>query len=163
VYDAAVVSKVAGAPGKSVLPGDVAARPLPATATEPFRIALVDDDPLVRQALVRVLQARDVAVVAFASAEDLLADSAWRDFSCLLLDLHLPGMSGPELARQAAAAGVETPTIFISGAPAASISWEMTALGSDAVVLIKPIDAELLRDTVQCACAAARSRPSGTA
>lgn len=67
------------------------------------------------QALERLLGAAGMSVRGFASPEALLASDALGHASCLVLDVELPGLSGFELQRQLAAAGVALPVVFITG------------------------------------------------
>ena len=67
-----------------------------------------------RIALGRVIDAAGFAAVAFASAEDLLTGEAASRARCFVLDIHLPGMSGIDLARRLASMGVSVPVIFIT-------------------------------------------------
>jgi FixJ family two-component response regulator len=77
-------------------------------------IAIIDDDASVRRALQRLLRAAGFAVVTFATAREFL-DAGQRDqTACLVLDIHLPGMTGFELQEHLAAIGVTIPIIFIT-------------------------------------------------
>ena len=77
-------------------------------------IAVVDDDPSVRRALRRLLQAAGYRVEAFASAADFLASPAIDGNACLVLDIRLDGMTGLDLQARLAADGVAVPVIFIT-------------------------------------------------
>ena len=76
-------------------------------------VAVVDDDPDVRTALNRLLRSMNHEVRLFASAEEFAADSIHVD--CLILDIRLPGLSGPELREQMHAAGRLLPLVFMTG------------------------------------------------
>lgn len=67
-----------------------------------------------RLAIGRVLETEGFVSEAFASAEAFLASGAQARADCLVLDVHLPGMSGLELHEQLAAAGSAPPTVFIT-------------------------------------------------
>jgi FixJ family two-component response regulator len=77
-------------------------------------IGVVEDDPSFLRALRRLLGAAGFSVAAFASAEEFLASDSARATSCLVLDVHLGGMSGFDLQQTLATAGAPIPTIFIT-------------------------------------------------
>ena len=78
-----------------------------------IRISVVDDDESVRESLQGLLASLGHAVETFPSAEDFLAsDLGWAD--CLILDVRMPGMSGPDLLRALAARRREIPIVFIT-------------------------------------------------
>jgi FixJ family two-component response regulator len=79
-------------------------------------IVLVDDDAAIRRALARLLRSFGLDVVAFASAEELLA-APEPAAACRVLDVHLPGLSGPELHARLRAEGRDRPTIFVTAFP----------------------------------------------
>jgi two-component system response regulator DctR len=76
---------------------------------------IVDDDEAIRDALAWLFKSRNVASRSWPSAEDFLAD--WRDDmrGCLVLDVRMGGMSGPELFDQLRARRSRLPVIFLSG------------------------------------------------
>jgi FixJ family two-component response regulator len=77
-------------------------------------VSVVDDDESVRESLPDLLRQLGYAVQAFFSAEEFL-DSAWvAETRCLILDIALPGMSGPELQRELERRGYRIPIIFIT-------------------------------------------------
>jgi FixJ family two-component response regulator len=78
-------------------------------------IAVVDDDPAVRRALTRLLKSAGFQVVALPSGEELIAVFDAIRPTSMVIDLHLAGMSGIELAEQISARGELPPTIFITG------------------------------------------------
>jgi DNA-binding response OmpR family regulator len=78
------------------------------------RIVVVEDDPSMSQAIKRVLHAGGFTPVVFDSAESALAADAAEAADCLVLDIHLPGMSGLDLYRRLTHAGEGPPTIFIT-------------------------------------------------
>ena len=77
-------------------------------------IGVVEDDPSFRRALRRLLSAAGFSVATFASAEEYLASERTGAPACLVLDVHLDGMSGFDLLQRLATAGVLIPTIFIT-------------------------------------------------
>jgi FixJ family two-component response regulator len=77
-------------------------------------IAVVDDDESFCRSLERLLRAAAYQTVTYHSAETFLADTKQPRFDCLLLDIHLPGISGLELGRRLAAVGSTTPIVYVT-------------------------------------------------
>ena len=77
-------------------------------------VAIVDDDESVRESLPDLLRELGFEANAFSSAEEFLASDPSVQTRCLLLDIALPGMSGPELQRELALRRQEIPIIFIT-------------------------------------------------
>ena len=84
-------------------------------ATEHRLVGIVDDDESVRESLPDLIKALGFAARAFSSAEEFLWSDCVDETSCLILDIAMPGMSGPELHRELRRRGREIPTIFITG------------------------------------------------
>jgi len=84
------------------------------TVPDTLTIGVVEDDPSFLRALGRLLGAAGYTVATFASAEDFLASESAAAMSCLVLDVHLGGMSGFDLQQRLAAAGAPIPTVFIT-------------------------------------------------
>jgi FixJ family two-component response regulator len=82
--------------------------------TNPALVCVVDDDESVRESLGDLLGTVGYAVAVFASAEDFLASSSLARTGCLILDVRMPGMSGPELQRELSVRRPRTPIIFIT-------------------------------------------------
>jgi FixJ family two-component response regulator len=102
-------------------------------------ISIVDDEPAVGRGLESLLRSFGYTAACFASAEDYLASPLRRDTACLILDVHMPGMSGIELQARLRAEGDRTPIIFVSGA--SDERTKKDALGAGARgFLSKPID-----------------------
>src|SRR5215471_14009735 len=84
--------------------------------TEPEAIVfVVDDDESVRESLGGLIRSAGLRVETFASAQQFLAGPRADAPSCLVLDVHLPGLSGIELQGRMAEADIEIPIIFITG------------------------------------------------
>jgi len=77
-------------------------------------VAVVDDDESVRESLPDLLRELGFAARPFESAEEFLAADCVADTRCLILDIAMPGMSGPELQRELIRRGHAMPTIFIT-------------------------------------------------
>ena len=78
------------------------------------RIVVVEDDADMGKALSRLLGAAGFSVSWFGSAEALLESGAAKDSACLVVDIHLPGISGLELRRRLVEAGSRARVIFIT-------------------------------------------------
>jgi FixJ family two-component response regulator len=78
----------------------------------PQQVAVVDDDPGVRESIVGLLASAGYAALAFDSAEAFLQSACAP--ACLILDRRLPGMSGPRLLEQLRANGDSVPVVMIS-------------------------------------------------
>jgi FixJ family two-component response regulator len=82
-------------------------------AIRPF-VSVVDDDESVRESLPDLLKEFGYAVQAFSSAEEFLASDSLGRTDCLILDIAMPGMSGPELQRELARRMQRIPIVFIT-------------------------------------------------
>lgn len=80
----------------------------------PKLISVVDDDESVRESLPDLLRQLGFAAQAFASAEAFLASDLLNETSCLILDVAMPGMSGPDLQRELKSRQKHIPIIFIT-------------------------------------------------
>ena len=79
------------------------------------QIAIVDDDPAMRQAVGRLCGAAALPNRCFSSAEDFLASDAVDSATFLILDVQLPGLSGFELHEHLLKRGIHLPVVFITG------------------------------------------------
>ena len=77
-------------------------------------VSVVDDDESVRESLPDLLRELGYSVRAFSSAEEFLASDCVGETRCLILDIAMPGMSGPDLQRELTIRGQETPIVFIT-------------------------------------------------
>jgi FixJ family two-component response regulator len=118
-----------------------------AGASETARIAIVDDDQSVREAIRSLLRSVGMVVDLFASAGDFLKSDSLKDTNCLILDVQMTGMSGLELQDRLISAHYEIPIIFIT-AHASDTEARTRALKAGAVdFLHKPFsDEALLKD-----------------
>jgi FixJ family two-component response regulator len=78
-------------------------------------VFVVDDDESVREALGSLVRSAGLGVATYATAQDFLAGPRADGPSCLVLDVHLPGLSGLDLQRRMAEVNLEIPIIFITG------------------------------------------------
>src|SRR5919197_2078701 len=79
----------------------------------PSLVSVVDDDESVRESLPDLLRQFGFAAQVFSSAEAFLASEVVDQTSCLILDVAMPGMSGPELQRELANRQQKVPIVFI--------------------------------------------------
>lgn len=83
-------------------------------STTPILVCVVDDDESVRESLPDLLREFGLASKAFATPRDFLESDCRDRAKCLILDISMPGMSGPELRRELLRQGYDIPTIFIT-------------------------------------------------
>jgi FixJ family two-component response regulator len=81
---------------------------------KPLLVSIIDDDESVREALPDLLKELGYSVQAFSSAEEFLASDYVGSTRCLILDLSMPGMSGPDLQRELALRRQQIPIVFIT-------------------------------------------------
>jgi FixJ family two-component response regulator len=82
--------------------------------TTPVLVCVVDDDDSMRESLPDLLREFGLRSRAFASPADFLQSTVVDEAKCLILDMAMPGMSGPELRRELLRQGHDIPTIFIT-------------------------------------------------
>ena len=120
------------------------------TIPKPSLVSLVDDDESIREALPDLLRQFGFAAETFASAEAFLASEFVGETSCLLLDVAMPGMSGPELQQELTRRRQKIPIVFITAYGDASVLRRL--LGRGAVrCLVKPFSDAALLDAVGAA------------
>jgi FixJ family two-component response regulator len=85
-------------------------------ATRPL-VAVIDDDESVRESLPDLLKAFGYSSRVFSSAEAFLASDCVDDSECLILDVVMPGMNGPDLEQELLARGRQVPIIYITADP----------------------------------------------
>jgi FixJ family two-component response regulator len=110
-------------------------------------IAVVEDDPSLMQGLNRLLLAHGFRVEKFTSAESFLDDVASCEAECLLVDIHLGGISGIDLKRRLTSSGSVLPVIFMTAIDNEATRREAFDVGCVAY-LRKPFLAELLIDAI---------------
>ena len=113
-------------------------------------VSVVDDSDSVRESLPDLLKHVGFAVLAFASAEAFLSSEAADDTNCLILDVGLPGMSGPDLHRELVRRGRTIPVVFITARADQSLRPQLLALGAVAC-LFKPFSDDALLEAVDAA------------
>ena len=109
-------------------------------------VFIVDDDEAVRDSIRLLLESSGFIAREFASA-DLLLQAEIDEMGCLLVDLHMPEISGLELLRLLRARGLKRPVIVVSGRRDPVQDAEVWAAGASAL-LSKPFDDQQLLDLV---------------
>ncbi len=129
-------------------------RQLFASITPPavHKILIVDDDPAVRAGLALLVKACGWMPCTFDSGEALLKglgdqDETITEAACLVLDLQMPGLTGPELQRELRSRALHIPTIVVTAYSEHPLAKSAEAAGAIAV-LSKPVPAELLREAL---------------
>lgn len=112
------------------------------------RVAVIDDDASVARALTRLLNICGHRAESFRSAQQFLdynpGETLDEEFKCLVVDVHMPGMSGLDLQAALKSRGQSTPIVFVTGAADANLQCRALAEGALAF-LQKPFsDFELL-------------------
>ncbi|MBL8291407.1 MAG: response regulator transcription factor [Bryobacterales bacterium] len=111
-------------------------------------IAVVDDDPSVRRGLERLIRSMGWKPETFGSAQEFLECPRTEPPNCVVLDLQMPGLSGLDLQRRMAEAGLYTPIVFLTGH--GSIPATVQAMKAGAIeFLTKPVDEQDLLKAIE--------------
>ena len=111
-------------------------------SSEPL-VAVIDDDPSFRVALVDSLCSLGYGVCGFASAEDFIAANVEGSCDCIITDIHMPDMSGLDLKKLLAAGGSNVPVIMITAHSDPALEARATASGVTCL-LRKPFESKAL-------------------
>jgi len=117
---------------------------------ETAKIAIVDDDQEIRQAITTLVETVGLRAEGFSSAEEFLSSPQAQNSACLILDVRMPGMSGFELQRQLVVANWRIPIIFVTAYADEDVRVRALAAGAVAV-LAKPCREEDLLGAIQAA------------
>lgn len=113
------------------------------TECEAKNVAIVDDDHAVLDSLRFLLEVVGHPVQTFASAAEFLSAEI-RHFAGLILDHHMPHMTGLELAERLRAEGVAIPILLVTGSPTPDIVARATRLGIERVLEKPPLEEDVL-------------------
>lgn len=113
-------------------------------------VAVVDDDESVRESLPDLLRVLGFSAQAFSSAEEFLASDLVLETECLILDVAMPGMSGPALQRELALRNQEIPIVFITAHGNENVRSRLLDQGA-VECLFKPFSEAALLDAVRAA------------
>jgi FixJ family two-component response regulator len=117
-----------------------------------IRVAIVDDDASVRKALARLLSAYSFDIITYGSASDFLKALGVGQPQCLVLDLHMPDITGLDLQRHLLRAGISIPTIIITAYDEPGVRERCYTAGA-AAFLVKPLNDALLVNAINAATA----------
>ena len=121
-------------------------------------VAVLDDEPQMRKALRRLLATHGFRVEAYENGNDFLAALASHPADCLVLDLHMPELSGFDVLAAFESQHITTPVVVITGHDEPSTSDRVRRLGASAY-LKKPMDESALLSAITLAIAADNSLP----
>ena len=121
----------------------------------PSLVAIVDDDESVRESLPDLIKTRGVSTRAFSSAEQFLASDCVGQTRCLILDVVMSGMSGPDLQQELIRRGYRIPIIFVTAQNDQRLRTHLLEQGA-VECLFKPFS-----DTAMLAALTAALRESG--
>ncbi len=113
-------------------------------------VAIVDDDEAILDALRLVLELEGWHVHAYLRGEEFLADLENHTMDCLVLDPHLPGISGADIVRSIVDGNYNVPVIGLTARPSSPLTTAVINAGAR-VMLTKPVAAEVLVEQVQAA------------
>ena len=106
------------------------------------QVVIVDDDVQVAKAIARLLTAAGFHARTFSSGESML-QAPGIEASCFIFDIHMPAMSGIELARRVRTAGIHTPIVFITAHDEPHLRADAERLGALGF-MTKPVECESL-------------------
>lgn len=118
--------------------------------TEHVLVSIVDDDESVRESLPDLLREFGFAARAFSSAEEFLASDFIEQTRCLLLDIAMPGMSGPDLQQELRIRRQEIPIIFITAQRDETVRSRLIEQGA-VECLFKPFSETALLEALNAA------------
>jgi FixJ family two-component response regulator len=111
-------------------------------------VAIIDDEPSILRGLKRLLDASKFTTEVFSSAEAFLEYDHASDVVCIVLDIHLGGISGIEMRRRLRAMGSTIPVIFMTALDSATVRKEAADVGCSAY-LPKPFSGHVLIDSIR--------------
>jgi FixJ family two-component response regulator len=120
------------------------------TGSAQLLVTVVDDDESVRESLPDLLRELGFAAQAFASAQDFLMSEYVTTTRCLILDIAMPGMTGPELQQELRLRGSPIAIIFITARADQSLRQQLLARGA-VDCLFKPFSEQQLRTALDAA------------
>ena len=113
-------------------------------------VSVVDDDESVRESLPDLLREFGFAAQAFSSAEEFLASDYVGQTRCLILDIAMPGMTGPDLQRELMLRRQRIPIVFITALRDETVGPPLLKQGAVAC-LLKPFSETALMDAINAA------------
>lgn len=122
--------------------------PTGGSTNQPLLLSVVDDDESMRESIPDLIREFGFAAKAFSSAEEFLSSGSMDETSWLVLDISMPGMSGPELHKELKRRGQVIPVIFITGQRDEAIRDRLLKQGA-AGFLLKPFSDEALSSSLR--------------
>jgi FixJ family two-component response regulator len=123
-------------------------------------VFIIDDSNEVRRSLERLVRSAGLNVETFASAQDFLQRAPYAGTGCVMLDVRMPGMNGPELHEQLARFDIHLPVVYLTGY--GDVPTSVKAMKDGAVdFLLKPVDDVVLLSTVSGALARHAAQRAG--
>lgn len=122
-------------------------------------VSVVDDDESVRESLPDLLKELGFASRAFSSAKEFLASDSPGNTQCLILDIAMPGMTGPDLQRELKRRGMQIPIVFITAHRDETVRTRMLQHGA-IECLFKPFSESALVEALEAATRARRATDS---
>ncbi len=113
-------------------------------------VSIIDDDESVRESLPDLVRELGFAAQAFSSAREFLASDSASETGCLILDIMMPGMSGPELQEELKRLRRHIPIVFITAQTSETLREQVLAKGA-VECLVKPFSDEALLDALNSA------------
>jgi FixJ family two-component response regulator len=113
-------------------------------------VSIVDDDESVRESLPDLVRELGFAAQAFSSAENFLSSDCADETRCLILDIMMPGMSGPELQEELKRRRRYIPIVFITAQTSETLRAQMLTRGA-VECLVKPFSDTALLDALRSA------------
>ena len=115
-------------------------------------VFLIDDDDDVRRGLGRLIRSMGMSAESFATAQQFLDRLPYDGVGCILLDVQMPGLSGPDLQQRMLAMGVSLPIVYLTGH--ADVPMSVHAMKSGALdILLKPASDDLIQQAIDAAVA----------
>ncbi len=118
-------------------------------------VAIVDDDPGVRKALQRLLRAHGLDAVVHESGMKFLESPELHEVECLILDMHMPGVSGVEVLEEVKVAATKLPVVLMTGRYEVDFAQRSLDAGASAF-LRKPFEEDELLRAIEIATGARR-------
>lgn len=117
---------------------------------KPALVVVIDDDLSIRESLPDLLVQLGFESRAFSSAEEFLASAELLEAECAILDVAMPGMSGPDLRKELRIRRPQLPVIFITAQREEQVRTRLLELGAVAC-LFKPFSDTVLLDALRAA------------
>ena len=119
------------------------------SVTRPL-VSVIDDDESVRESLPDLLRELGYSARAFSSAEEFLASDCVAETRCLILDIVMPGMTGPDLQQQLTVRGPRIPIVFITAQADEAVRPQLLEQGA-VECLFKPFSDTALLEALNAA------------